>query len=55
MRACPNCESKGLLVALQSKESQLECSNCSELYPLGAGREVSRRELIKIIMATSGQ
>lgn len=52
MRACPHCETKGLLVALQPKGPRQECPNCGKLYPPNAGREVSDRELRQAIMAT---
>ena len=50
MIACPDCEKdRSLLVALQPYGLGQKCPHCEVEFQAGAGREVSRRELIDLL------
>ncbi len=50
LRACPGCEKKCILVALQPSGAGLQCPECYSLFPQGAGREVTKKEVFDILM-----
>jgi hypothetical protein len=53
IRACPECEKKNILAALQPIGlGENRCPECYKVFPINVGRKVSHKELMNIIMGT---
>ena len=50
IQACPECEKRHILVALQPFGAELQCPECYKCFPKGTGRKVTKKEIFNILM-----